>query len=335
MTSSPRITPQPLRIEIVAFAGVQLLDVAGPLQVFASTNDWARATDRRPPYEPVVVAPVSPLTCSAGLDLVASSLPSAHTPVDTLLVAGGEAVHTAAREKRLVRWIAARAARARRVGSICSGAFLLAAAGLLDGRRATTHWMVCDNLARRFPAVRVENDPIFVRDGRVWTSAGVTAGIDMALALVQEDLGHPAAIAVARDLVVFLKRPGGQAQFSATLALQHRGGEFDRLHSWMAGHLANDLSISALAARAAMSERSFIRRYRAATGLTPAHAVERMRVEAAQQLLTTTRMPIKRVAQRCGFGSDETFRRSFARQAGTTPNEYRARFAGVSESPSL
>ena len=219
------------------------------------------------------------------------------------------------------------AGRSRRVASVCTGAFLLGAAGLLDGRRAVTHWSRCAELGRRFPRIEVDPDPIFICDTGIWTSAGVTAGIDLALALVEADLGRPAALAVARQLVVFLKRPGGQAQFSATLALQHGDARFEELHAWMAEHPAGDLSVAALAARAGMSERSFVRHYRQATGMTPARAVEQLRVEAARQLLGETRQPIKRVAGRCGFGSEETMRRSFLRLLDTTPQRHRALFS--------
>ena len=329
MPQNTQKLPKSRAVEIVAFPGVQLLDVAGPLQVFASANEWAAKGNRPKPYGIRVVATGSPLTTTAGLGLMAQPLPGDKTPVDTLIAAGGSGVHGAAHDRRLVRWLARRARQARRVASICSGAFLLGAAGLLDGRRAVTHWMECADLARRFPAARIETDPIFVQDGGLWTSAGVTAGIDLSLALVEEDVGHAIAIAVARDLVVFLKRPGGQAQFSTTLSLQYRDGNFDALHSWMAGHLAQNLAVSVLAARVAMSERSFMRHYRASTGQTPARAVEAMRVEAARQLLVSTRAPIKRIAERCGFGSEETLRRSFWRQIATTPHEYRARFAAM------
>jgi transcriptional regulator GlxA family with amidase domain len=219
-----------------------------------------------------------------------------------------------------------RASQARRIASVCTGAFLLAAAGVLDGRRAATHWMYCARFAQRFPTVHVEPDPIFVRDGPVWTSAGVTAGIDLALALVEEDLGRPVALAVARYLVVFMKRPGGQAQFSASLALQAAEDRFGALHEWIKGHLADDLSLSVLAHQAGMSERSFSRHYAEAAGQTPARAIERLRVEAAQNLLLESRLPVKRIAQRCGFGSEETMRRSFLRLLGVTPQDYRSRF---------
>lgn len=332
MPKYKQITPRPRHVEIVAFSDVQLLDLAGPLQVFASANDWSRRAGRTAPYEIRVVASRTPIASSAGLGLLATGWLCRSGTVDTLVVAGGNGVHKACEDRHFVRWLAARSRRARRIVSICSGAFLIGAAGLLDGRRVVTHWMDCAELARRFPKARVENDPIFIRDGRLWTSAGVTAGIDLSLALVEEDLGHATAIAVARDLVMFLKRPGGQTQFSAVLSLQARDVEFDRLHGWIAGHLACDLSVPALAAEAGMSERSFIRHYRAATGLTPARAVETLRIEAARQLLATTRLPIKRIVQRCGFGSEETMRRGFLRRIAATPQEYRARFAAARSS---
>jgi transcriptional regulator GlxA family with amidase domain len=243
-----------------------------------------------------------------------------------LLVAGGQGVEAAAANPVLVDWVRQRATQARRVASVCTGAFLLAAAGVLDGRRAVTHWKDCARLAQRFPAVRVEADPIFVCDGRVWTSAGVTAGIDLALALVEEDLGRSVALAVARYLVVFLKRPGGQAQFSAALALQAADDRFGALHDWINNHLDDALSLSVLAGQAGMSERSFSRRYAQTTGQTPARAIERLRVEAARRLLSESRTPVKRIAQRCGFGSEETMRRSFLRLLAVTPQDYRSRF---------
>jgi transcriptional regulator GlxA family with amidase domain len=268
------------------------------------------------------------VTASAGLGLAVAALPPVRAPLDTLLLAGGPGVHRAAADPTVVQWVRARAKNARRTASACTGAFLLAAAGLLDGRRAVTHWMHCAELARRFPAVRVEPDPIFVRDGSIWTSAGVTAAIDLALALVEEDAGRTLALAVARHLVMFLKRPGGQAQFSTVLSLQAAEDRFGALHGWMAGRLTGDLSLPALARRVGMSERSFSRHYTKATGTTPARAVERLRVEAARRLLSDTRLPVKRVAERCGFGSEETLRRSFIRLLAVTPHDYRARFCG-------
>jgi transcriptional regulator GlxA family with amidase domain len=326
MPKITRFTPTARRIEILAFDGVQLLDVAGPLQVFASANDAAERSGRPRPYDAAVVAERSFVTASAGLGLAPQGLSRIGAPVDTLILAGGQGVDAACDNPALIRWIQARAAAARRVASVCSGAFLLAKAGLLEGRRAVTHWQRCEEFARRFPGVTLEPDPIFIRDGNVWTSAGVTAGIDLALALVEADLDRPIALSVARQLVVFLKRPGGQAQYSATLALQHGDARFERLHVWIADNLRRDLSVASLARAASMSERSFVRHYRRATGMTPARAIERIRVEAARQVLEQG-LPVKRVATRCGFGSEETMRRSFLRLLGATPRGYRERFS--------
>jgi transcriptional regulator GlxA family with amidase domain len=329
MPKSPRFSPNAVRvIDVLAFPAVQLLDVTGPVQVFASANDVVAETGGARPYALRVVAQGGEdIVSSSGVTLAAGPLTKSGDGLDTLIVAGGEGVDAASENPILIEWVRERASRARRVASICTGAFLLGAAGLLDGRRATSHWKHCARLAQRFPAVHVEPDPIFVCDGSVWTSAGVTAGIDLALALVEEDLGRSVALAVARYLVVFLKRPGGQAQFSAALALQTADDKFGALHDWINGHLAGDLSLTVLADQAGMSERSFSRHYAEATGQTPARAIERLRVEAARRLLSESRLPVKRIAQRCGFGSEETMRRSFLRLLTTTPQDYRARFS--------
>lgn len=324
-TRSPPNAPR--AVEVLAYPGVQLLDVTGPLQVFASANDFMAKAGEARPYAIRLVAPIGrSIYASAGVALVADPLPLVETSVDTLIVAGGDGVDTASVDAVLLDWLRERTSRARRTASICTGAFLLAACGVLDGRCAVTHWLYCAELARRYPAVRVESDPIFLRDDSVWTSAGVTAGIDLALALVEEDLGRTIALAVARYLVVFLKRPGGQAQFSEVLSLQAAEDKFGALHDWIGKHLAEDLSLPVLASQAGMSERSFSRHYAESTGLTPARAVERLRVEGARRLLLDTRLPVKRISQRYGFGSEETMRRSFLRLVSATPQDYRARF---------
>jgi transcriptional regulator GlxA family with amidase domain len=313
---------------MLVFPSVQLLDATGPIQVFATANDFAVKAGKVPPYEiRVVTQDAGIVTASAGVSLAAVPLSPIGSSVDTLIIAGGPGVEAASADASLVGWVRRRAGDARRVASVCTGAFLLAASGALDGKRAATHWSVCAEFAKRFPAVRVESDPIFVRDGSVWTSAGVTSGIDLALALVEEDLGRAAALAVARYLVVFLKRPGGQAQFSATLSLQAAEDKFGALHDWINQHLAADISLPALARQAGMSERSFSRHYADATGMTPGRAVEQLRVEAARRLLLESRLPVKRISQHCGFGSEETMRRSFARLLDVTPQDYRARFS--------
>jgi transcriptional regulator GlxA family with amidase domain len=315
-------------VEVLAYPAVQLLDVTGPLQVFASANDLVTEAGGAPPYILRVVAKGGQgVTASAGLGITANPLPRIGAPLDTLVIAGGTGVEAATADPVLMKWVRQRASKARRVASVCTGAFVLAASGVLDGRRAATHWSCCAELARRYPAIRVESDPIFVRDGPVWTSAGVTAGIDLALALVEEDLGRTVALAVARYLVVFLKRPGGQAQFSTALSLQSAEDKFGALHDWIGKHLADDISLPVLARQAGMSERSFSRHYGQATGLTPVNAVERLRVEAARRLLSESRLPVKRISQRCGFGSEETMRRSFVRLLATTPQDYRVRFS--------
>jgi len=314
-------------VELLVFQEAQLLDVAGPLQVFASANDLAVSAGRRPPYSLQVVS-LDPgvVVTSSGVGLCAHRPASDGDGLDTVVVPGGRGIPPAARDPAVLDWLTTRAARARRTASVCTGAFVLAAAGLLDGRRAVTHWAFCAELARTFPRVSVEAEPIFIQDGPIWTSAGVSAGVDLALALVEADLGRAAALALARYLVVFLKRPGGQAQFSTALELQSPEDPFDALHGRVLDHLTQDLSLPRLARRSGMSDRNFSRRYVAATGVTPARAIERLRVEAARRLLSEGAASIKNVASRCGFGSEETMRRSFVRLLQTTPAEYRARF---------
>jgi len=326
---APRFLPNDIRVvEVLAYPSVKLLDVTGPIQVFASANAFMAEAGQGTPYAIRIVAQGGErVEASGGVELAAHPLSPVDAALDTLMIAGGEGVAAATNDPVLIDWVRERAKRARRTASVCTGAFLLAASGMLDGRRAVTHWAFCAELARRFPAVSVEPDPIFVRDDTVWTSAGVTAGIDLALALVEEDLGRTVALAVARYLVVFLKRPGGQAQFSEFLSLQAAEDKFGALHDWISRHLADDLSLPVLATQAGMSERSFSRHYAEQTGQTPARAIERLRVEGARHLLSETRVPVKRISQRCGFGSEETMRRSFLRVLDTTPQDYRARFS--------
>ena len=315
-------------VHILAFPNAQVLDVTGPLQVFASSNDLARQSGLALPYAvSVIAAQTEPVMTSAGLALVAEPRPAVDAPCDTLVIAGGWGVYNAADDPSLVAWVRDKARHTRRMTSVCTGAFLLAASGLLDGCRVATHWTRCEELAKRFPSLTVEANPIFIQQGSVWTSAGVTAGIDLCLALVEEDLGRAVALEVARHLVVFLKRPGGQSQFSATLALQEGGSRFAELHAWIAEHLTLDLNIATLASQAGMSERSFVRHYRAETGQTPARAVELIRVETARRQLADSSASIKRIAVQCGFGCEETLRRSFLRALDVTPQAYRERFS--------
>jgi transcriptional regulator GlxA family with amidase domain len=312
------------RVVIVAFPEVQLLDVVGPLEVFAIAT-----RGRGDEYTTeVVTVDGEPVRGSSGLPIVPHrALADVRGAIDTLIVAGGAGTPDAVRDRTLVAWLRRSAPRCRRVASVCSGAFVLAEAGLLDGRRATTHWEYCELLARLYPAVTVDADPIFVRDGNVATSAGVTAGMDLALAFVEDDYGAEVALRVARQLVLFVRRPGGQSQFSAQLSAQHaqRPGLRD-LQQWVADHPADDCSVAALAARAAMSPRHFARAFRDEIGMTPAAYVECTRVEQARRLLETTELGFAEVARDSGFGSTETMRRAFGRRLGVAPSDYRHRF---------
>lgn len=313
------------RIVVLAYDRVQSLDVTGPVEVFSVATRHGIAA----PYTVEVVGPTAaPVTTTSGIVLQpAGALADVRGPVDTFVVAGGDGVHAARTAPELVASVARVAARSRRVVSVCTGAFLLAQAGLLDGRRVTTHWGRCRRLAREFPTLDVDPEPIFVRDGDVYTSAGVTAGIDLSLALVEQDHGRDLALAVARQLVVFLKRPGGQAQFSSHLATQlaERDG-LAEVQTWIADHLDDDLSVPRLAARAAMSPRHFARVFRAETGVTPARFVERARVEQARTRLEESSAGIEEIARSCGFGTPETMRRAFLRALWVGPAEYRQRF---------
>ena len=312
----------------VVFPQVQMLDVAGPLQVFATANEHARPA--APPYEIVVASSGGGvIRTSSGVGLDSGPLPGGR-PIDTLIVAGGPGVESAAQDALLMDWLRAAAGRARRVCSVCTGAFLLAEAGLLTGRRVATHWVACRSLQEGYPNLQVQPDPIYVQDGKFWTSAGITTGIDLALALVEDDLGQAAAMQTARHLVVFMKRSGGQSQFSAPLAAQAADG-FADLHAWMAGNVAGDLRVERLAARAGMSGRSFARRYAERTGTTPAKAVELLRVEAARRHLEESSDSLKRIARACGFQGTERLRRAFLRSVGVAPGAYRARFGAQPE----
>jgi transcriptional regulator GlxA family with amidase domain len=311
------------RVVIVVYPGVQTLDVTGPAEVFRA------ASLIHPPGYRVTVAATQagPLPTSTVSFVPDARLGECDGRLDTLIVAGGTGARRAEEHPWLVDWIAEASKRSRRVTSVCTGAFLLAKAGLLDGRRATTHWASCAELAARYPAVEVEPDPIFVRDGDVATSAGVTAGMDLALALVEEDLGRDVALEAARHLVVFLQRPGGQAQFSAQLAAQTADrAPLRELQAWIPDHLDEDLSVAALARHACMSDRNFARAFRRETGKPPGAYVEAARVERARIALETGDVPVGAIARQAGFGTVETLRRAFRRQVGVSPIEYRTRF---------
>ncbi|WAL72656.1 DJ-1/PfpI family protein [Kitasatospora sp. YST-16] len=300
---------------MVLFDGVQSLDVSGPLEVFHAGG-----------YAVTTASPGGrPVRTSSGLTLLPDTDLDLAAPAHTLLVPGGAGTREVVDPGLLVR-IAALAAEARRVVSVCTGTFLLAAAGLLAGRRVTTHWRHCATLAAQYPELTVDPEPIYVRDGRFLSSAGVTAGIDLALHLVEEDLGRDAALAIARELVVFLRRPGGQAQFSAQLSAQLAERDPVReVQRWITEHPEDDLSVESLARRAALSPRQFARVFTADVGVTPGRYVAGARLEAARRRLEDTRDGVEQIARACGYGSAEAMRRAFARTLATTPADYRRR----------
>jgi transcriptional regulator GlxA family with amidase domain len=316
---------RPRRIVIPIFDRLQALDVTGPTEVFSLAHRAAQANGTSA-YSIELVG--EPIRTSSGLQITPhSTLAACRGPIDTLVIPGGQGTRAAAGDERLISWIRLAARRSRRITSVCTGAFLLARAGLLDGRKATTHWSACEALKRAYPKTEVDPDPIFVRDGNVYTSAGVTAGIDLALALVEEDLGPQAALDTARELVLFVRRPGGQAQFSAGLAGQAASRPRIRtLQEWISDHLDHDLSNTSLADRCFMSERNFSRVFTREVGQTPAAYVESVRLERARLLLETTDAQLDEIARRCGFGTVETLRRAFARRLHASPGDYRARF---------
>ncbi len=312
-------------ILFVVFPQVKLLDIAGPLQVFSDANEQLNDVYK------VVVA-------SAGGGLVASDtvLPIATVgleelkdlALDTLIISGGSGALAASRDAEFVECIEKLAQRCRRVGSVCTGAYVLAAAGLTDGRRVVTHWNDCAQLQSDFPEILVELDPIYVNDGGVWSSAGVTAGIDMSLAMLAEDCGKSASLAVARSLVTYMVRPGGQSQFSAILSNQSKdnAGRFDVLHNWIENNLFRQITIEAMAEIAKMSPRNFSRVYKQHTGQSPSKAVEAIRVDAARRLLEDSKLPVKTIAAKTGFGDEERMRRAMHRNVQVSPSAYRERF---------
>lgn len=325
----------PRRIIILAFEDILLLDLAGPSQVFSAVLAATRLGLIDPSamtYELQIVSRHGGLiTTDGGIAIQTVSFSTIDmTGVDTVIVPGGWGVWTAKDDVDILDWIRSASHSVRRVVSICLGAFILANAGLLKGRRATTHWFFCKRLAADHPDIEVAEDSIFIKDGEIYSSAGVSAGIDLSLSLIEEDMGHRAAAALAQFLVLFLRRDGGQAQFSRTLAAQiaDSEGTFSHLHHWIADNLDQDLQVEALAKKIGMTPRTFARTYREETGMTPAKSVELFRVEAAKRLfLDNASLTIKEVAQRCGFMDEERMRRSFLRVLGVSLLDYRSRFA--------
>lgn len=319
------------RILLLAAPGSQILDLVGPFQVFTRASEiLARTHPEAAPLYSLEVVTTEPglLLTSCGLRVEAHrTFRQTRRAADTLLVVGGAWVEAAREDAAVVEWLRQMTPNLRRVGSICTGAFLLARAGLLDGRRATTHWKYCSLLAQRYPQVNVEFDPIYVRDGKFYTSAGVTAGMDMALALVEEDAGSAIALEVARELVLYLRRPGGQSLFSAALNLQTSDRQpFRDLGVWVLDNLRRDLSVNALAWRVGMSPRNFARVFRAEMNTTPAKFVESLRLEAARRRLQESSASLESVATTCGFRNCDAMRNTFKRVLRVAPGEYRWRF---------
>lgn len=325
-------------VGIVVYQGVEIIDLTGPMEVFAFANAGLQRSGvcSESAYPMMVLADKpGPITSSCGLQIIANKAYSdIQEGIDTLLIAGTPEVSCLLADQALQNWVRTMAPRVRRLASVCTGAFLLAESGLLNGRRATSHWDYCDRLACDYPAISVEPDRIFVRDGSISTSGGVTSGIDMALSMVEEDWGSEVALLVARYLVVFLKRPGGQSQFSAYLTSDASRPELKDLQAWIMLHLKNDLRVETLAERMCMSPRNFARFFLTETGMTPAKFVELARIDAARHYLGSTMLSIEVVADTSGFGDQERMRRAFIRHLGVNPQSYRERF-GLSKPESI
>jgi len=310
---------KPRTIGVVIFDGFQLLDAAGPISAFEMPM---RGLDP-PPYDLKVIAPkAGPVRASCGVEMMAEAMPR-EPKFDTLIVSGGTGTREAMQDKRLLALIAASAKSARRLCSVCSGAYILAAAGVLEGKRATTHWRRTPDFQKRFPGVKLEPDCIYTHDGKIWTSAGITAGIDLALALIADDLGEEAARRSAQELVVYHRRPGGQSQFSALLEIERTEGRFTKLLGWMRERLDEPLTVEQLAEQSNMSPRNFARAFAAETGVTPAKAVERLRLETAREQVEYSAVPVDVIARDAGFGDPERMRRAFVRAFGQPPQALR------------
>jgi transcriptional regulator GlxA family with amidase domain len=315
------------RIGIIAYEGVQALDLIGPLDVFSAAN----AAAGQPSYQCIVLG-IKKGACAAESGLrILPDVPLDRAPMlDTVVIPGGASLRLNARLRATVaNWIRRRHRRLRRIASVCTGIYPLAESGLIDGRSATTHWRFAEDVAARWPAVRLDSNAIFIRDDRFYTSAGITAGIDLSLALVEEDLGNRVALAVARELVVYFKRSGGQLQYSEPLRAQTLGGGFSDIVAWMQDNLSSDLSVDSLADRMHWSARHFSRKFRTALGLAPAEFVTALRLDEARWLLVNGDLSIEDVAGTVGYGSADAFRRAFERRFGIAPSEYRSRFPSL------
>lgn len=315
------------RIGVIGFEGATALDFTGPIEAFATAYVESGKEMRRA-YE-IVLLGVNrkPFAAESGIVFKPHRAADAKVEIDTLIVPGGCGLREKRTNARIAGWIRARAGSIRRIASVCTGIYALAETGLLDGRTVTTHWRFARDVARRFPALRVDPNALFLKDGKFYTSAGVTAGIDLSLALIEEDLGTDAALAVARELVVYLKRPGGQEQYSEPLRFQVEATDrIAELAIWIRGHLREDLSVEALAARAGLGSRHFTRRFAARFQKTPAAFVEDLRLDEARRRLAARGAAVEAIATSVGFRSADAFRRAFERRFGVNPSAYRKRF---------
>ncbi|MDK2375050.1 GlxA family transcriptional regulator [Serratia fonticola] len=312
-----------LIIHFILFDDINILDFSGPLQVFSSANKFIG-------YEYYIVKVISNtngwVTTNSGVKLQTFPLSEMDTTVDTLIICGGSGVREASEDKELISWVQHQAEYARRIVSICSGAFILAKSGILDGRRATTHWSACVELSKKYPSVKLDEDSIYVNDGHIWTSAGVTAGIDLCLALVETDTEHKISLSIAKDLVLFLRRQGGQRQFSDSLSISGSGDKISKLYDWIIDNLSSHITLGSLSEAAVISERSLSRLCHESTGLSPLKMVNKIRMEIAKSYLESSDMPLKLIAASCGFKSESNLRKSFMKIFSITPTQYRMRF---------
>lgn len=320
------------KVVMLAFPDAQILDITGPMEIFSRTARWLKDHGRVSElcYDLSIVAKdKGPIRTSSGMQILADYSLDDRVEADTILISGGIGFRQAISDESTLEWLKENLSKVKRVGSVCTGSFVLAELGLLEGKRATTHWAYCEEMHKNFPNVEVDSDAIYVKQGNIYTSAGVTSGMDMALAMVEEDWGQAVALAIAQEMVLYLKRPGGQSQFSPLLRTQQSETErLQQLILWATENPAEDLSVQALAERASMSPRNFARRFLKETQLTPAKYVEQIRVECARRKLENTQEKLERIARDSGFKTAEIMRRSFMRTLGITPNQYRERFKG-------
>jgi len=327
---------KPLRVGLIGYDGVQALDIIGPSDAFTIADIETDNRQRRPCYEVIILGITNkPFRAESGVSFQPHTTLGNAPTLDTLIIPGGRGARIGQSSSLIAKWISSRAKRIRRIASVCTGVYALAPTGLLDGRRVTTHWRFANDVARRFPKLNVDHDALFLKDGPFYTAGGITASVDLALALIEEDYGPRVALAVARELVVFLKRSGGQKQYSEPLEFQINSTDrFADLASWMVEHMRGDLSLAALAKRVCLSPRHFVRRFKQAFGGTPAAFVENLRLDEARRRLSERTQTIENVASSVGFQSDDVFRRAFQRRFGVKPSSYRSRFDARTKSRS-